>query len=135
MQEESKEGDWQVSRWKSTVPLAVAGFNYGKFKKSATMEKNTKYQIETYANQEIPDYLKAIQMLAEGTANIGSLNTVSMMEKAQSEATVSIDLFSTSSVPCPTAGSRSASSRPLAFGQAWPMLVYMPLSAFLDNTS
>ena len=33
---ESKEEDFAVSEWKSDVPLAVAGFNYGLFKKEAT---------------------------------------------------------------------------------------------------
>jgi len=135
MQEESKDGDWQVTRWKSTLPLAVAGFNYGKFKKNSTTEKNTKYLIETYANQHIPDYLKEIQMMAEGTSTtLGSLNTVNMMEKAHSEATVSINLFSRLFGPLPY-GRIALSQQPsVSFGQAWPMLVYMPLSAFLDTT-
>ena len=135
LQEETKEGDWQVTRWKSTVPLGVAGFNYGKFKKSTTTEKTTNYVIETYANKEIPAYLKEIQMAAEGTATtLGTLNTVSMMEKAHSEAEVSINLFSNLFGPLPY-GRIALSQQPsVSFGQAWPMLVYMPLSAFLDVT-
>src|SRR5207249_8325662 len=35
---ESKEGNLLVSRWKSDVPLAVAGFNYGRFKKSSVLD-------------------------------------------------------------------------------------------------
>jgi len=135
LQEETKEGDWQVTHWKSSLPLGVAGFNYGKFKKNVTTEKTTNYTIETYANQHIPDYLKEIQMMAEGTATtLGSLNTVSMMEKAHSEASVSINLFSNLFGPLPY-GRIALSQQPsVSFGQAWPMLVYMPLSAFLDNT-
>ncbi len=135
LQEESKEGDWQVTRWKSSLPLAVAGFNYGKFKKNVTTEKTTKYLVETYANQHIPDYLKEIQQMAEGTATtLGSLNTTGMMEKAHSEATVSINLFSNLFGPLPY-GRIALSQQPsVSFGQAWPMLVYMPLSAFLDTT-
>ncbi|HXK61083.1 MAG TPA: M1 family aminopeptidase [Acidobacteriota bacterium] len=124
-----------MTRWKSSLPLSVAGFNYGKFKKNSKTEQSTKYAIETYANQYIPDYLKEIQLMAEGTeTTLGALNTVSMMEKAQSEATASINLFS-NLYGLLHYGRIALTQQPsVSFGQAWPMLVYMPLSAFLDST-
>jgi hypothetical protein len=134
---ETKEGDWLVSKWKSDLPLAVAGFNYGKFKKFSATEKNTKYVIETYANRELPSYLRDLQNRAERgeyEMNIGALNTTGIMEKAQSEALVSIGLYSQMYGPLPY-GRVALTQQPfLNFGQAWPMLVYMPLPAFLDAT-
>jgi hypothetical protein len=52
---ESKEDNLAVSRWKSDVPLAVAGFNYGRFKKSSVVDEKLDYTIETYANQDLPN--------------------------------------------------------------------------------
>jgi hypothetical protein len=139
---ETKEGDLIVSRWKSDVPLAVAGFNYGKFKKNAVVDEKTKYTFESYANKDIPDYLKDIQRTVEQLENegyktattLGSLNTVSMMDKARAEAQLSIGLYSELYGPLPYGRVAMTQQPYFNFGQAWPMLVYMPLTAYLDST-
>ena len=60
---DTREGDLSVTRWSSgTTELAVAGFNYGRFKKKEFADKETGYNIEFYANEEVPDELKQIQM-------------------------------------------------------------------------
>ncbi|MBI3649849.1 MAG: carboxypeptidase regulatory-like domain-containing protein [Acidobacteria bacterium] len=139
---ETVEGDKAVTKWKSDVPLAVAGFNYGNFKKSIVQDDKTKYTLETYANRDIPDYLKDIQrqveqLQAAGMAvpvTLGSLNTTSMMEKARSEAQISMQIYTDMFGALPY-GRLALTQQPYAnFGQAWPMLVYMPLTAFLDST-
>jgi aminopeptidase N len=57
-----------------------------------------------------------------------------MLEHALSEAQASIGLFSSLFGPLPY-GRIAMTQQPFpSFGQAWPMLVYMPLSAFLDRT-
>ena len=139
---EAKEGDLNVSKWKSDVPLAVAGFNYGKFKKNAVVDDKTKYSFESYANRELPDYLKSLQHSIEqieseggstGTT-LGSLNTVSMMDKARAEAQLSVSLYSELFGPLPYGRVAMTQQPYFNFGQAWPMLVYMPLAAYLDST-
>ena len=42
----------------SGASLAVAGFNYGRFKKKEVTDSETKYEIEGYATSEVPDYLR-----------------------------------------------------------------------------
>lgn len=139
---EAKEGDWMVTQWKSEIPLAVAGFNYGKFKKEVVKEERTKYDIESYANKELPDSLKNLQRNVEAMENagvqtsttLGSLNTVSMMGKARAEAQIAIALYSDMFGELPY-GRIAMTQQPFfGFGQAWPMLVYMPLLAYLDST-
>lgn len=139
---EAKEGDWMVSKWKSDIPLAVAGFNYGKFKKEVVKDEKTKYDIESYANKELPDSLKSLQRTIESledqgvrtTTTLGSLNTVSMMGKARAEAQLSIALYTDMFGELPY-GRIAMTQQPFFdFGQAWPMLVYMPLFAYLDST-
>lgn len=139
---ETKEGDLVVTKWKSDVPLAVAGFNYGKFKKNAVVDDKTKYTFESYANRELPDYLKSLQhtieqVESEGVSTgttLGSLNTVNMMDKARAEAQLSVGLFSELYGPLPYGRVAMTQQPYFNFGQAWPMLVYMPLSAYLDST-
>ncbi|HEY2933524.1 MAG TPA: M1 family aminopeptidase [Acidobacteriota bacterium] len=132
---ESQDGKNLVTRWKSDLPLAVAGFNYGRFKKSSFQDPKNNYTIESYANKELPAYLKEIQRAAEGTATtLGSLNTVSLMDKARAEAQVSIDLYARQFGPLPYGRIAMTQQPYFAFGQAWPMLVYMPLISYLDST-
>ncbi len=139
---ETIEGDKMVTRWKSDVPLAVAGFNYGNFKKSAVTDQKTKYVLEAYANKDIPNYLKDLQRRVDQAEQagytvemtIGSLNTTSMMEKARAEAQIAVALYSDWFGDLPY-GRLAMTQQPYPnFGQAWPMLVYMPLTAFLDTT-
>jgi hypothetical protein len=139
---ETVEGDKAISKWKSDVPLAVAGFNYGNFKKSSVVDAGTKYTLEAYANRDIPDYLKDMQrqidqLQAQGVTvpmTLGALNTTSMMDKARGEAQVSIQIFTDMFGELPY-GRLAMTQQPYPnFGQAWPMLVYMPLTAFLDPT-
>jgi hypothetical protein len=132
---ERVEGDLSITDWKSDVPLAVAGFNYGKFKKTAAQDEKTKYAFESYANKEIPDYLKDAQQASdEGEAALGVLNTTSMMDKARAEAQLSVSLFSEMFGPLPYGRIAMTQQPYFSFGQAWPMLVYMPLIAYLDST-
>ncbi|NTU51029.1 MAG: M1 family metallopeptidase [Candidatus Aminicenantes bacterium] len=139
--DEAPEGDLVVTRWKSDVPLAVAGFNYGKFKKTSVVDEKLPYTIESYANKEIPDVLKSIQqqaaaLEAEGyrtETTLGALNTVGMMDKARAEAQVAVGLFSDLFGPLPYGRIAMTQQPYLGFGQAWPMLIYMPIVAYLDN--
>src|SRR5678816_1698278 len=53
---EVRDGETTVAKWSSgKVELAVAGFNYGRFKKKEIADKDTNYNVEFYANEEVPD--------------------------------------------------------------------------------
>jgi hypothetical protein len=54
---EWREENFAASEWVSEVPLAVAGFNYGLYKKKEVVDSDTKYQIEAYATSELPSYM------------------------------------------------------------------------------
>ncbi len=146
--ETRQEDKMEVTHWKSDIPLAVAGFNYGQFKKSVTEDKEVDYTIETYANRYIPDYLRAIQQEVDriespgkdgGRAvrtglTIGAINTTAMMDKARAEAQTAIRIYTSKYGALPYGRLAMTQQPSPSFGQAWPMLVYMPLSAFLDST-
>ncbi len=139
---ETQEGDVKITKWKSDVPLAVAGFNHGRFKKTAAKDDRLKYDIESFANKELPDSLKGLQREIEAAeaaglrteTTLGAMNTVSMMDKARGEAQVAMALYSAYFGELPY-GRIAMTQQPFFdFGQAWPMLVYMPLFAYLDST-
>ncbi len=127
LQKESKEDDFAVSEWKAEVPLAVAGFNYGLFKKKQVFDDKTHYEIETYATQDLPDELREV------TAGM-SISPASMADTARVEAQNAIRLFEAWFGPCPYGRIAITQQPAFDFGQSWPTLVYLPISAFLDST-
>jgi hypothetical protein len=128
---ETSDSKYKVTRWKSDFQIKVAGFNFGRFNKVSANEPNSHQEIETYANREVPDYLK---MLQREHPTMGALNTTGMIKKVQADAMNAFGIYSTFFGALPY-GRLAMSQQPsMSYGQAWPMLIYMPLSAFLDST-
>ncbi len=121
------EEEFAASQWTSEVPLAVAGFNYGQFKKKEMLDDATKYGIEGYATSDLPDYLK-------GMESIGGMSPVRMMDQGMVEAQNSMRIFTNWFGPAPY-GRIAITQQPQPFfGQSWPTLVYLPIMAFFDST-
>ena len=140
---DAQDGEVKVSKWSSgQTELAVAGFNYGRFKKKEVIDQDTGYGVEFYANEEVPDELKAIQQqIAELErkgykimATLGSISTTRMGDVALAEAQNAMRIYTAFFGKLPY--SRMAMTQQPAgfFGQAWPTLVYMPYIAFIDAT-
>ena len=136
----SEEGGSNTTRWKSDVPIDGAAFNYGRFKKGSSTDDKTRYTFESYANKDVPDYLKGIQLEADtvGTTStdttLGSLNTVSMMDKFRAEAQVAVALYTELFGPLPYGRVAMTQQPYFDFGEASPMLVFVPVLAYLDST-
>ncbi len=127
LEKESSEEGFAVTEWKSDVPLAVAGFNYGLFKKKHVIDPQTKYEVEAYATEEVPDYLHA-------AAERQMLTPAVMADRAVVDGQNSIRLFEKWFGDCPY-GRIAITQQPQPnFGQSWPSLVYLPLFAFFDST-
>jgi aminopeptidase N len=124
---ESKDGDAAVSEWKSDVPISVAGFNYGEFKKKKVSDELAKYDLEVYTTQNVP------ASLAQFEEQI-SLTPSAMAQNALVDAQNSIRVFQKMFGDAPY-GRLAVTQQPaFSFGQSWPTLVYLPVSAFLDGT-
>lgn len=121
------EGDFAASQWVSEVPLAVAGFNYGQFKKKELTDADTKYGIEGYATSELPGYLR-------GAESIGGMSPVRMMDQGIVEAQNSMRLFTNWFGPAPYGRIAITQQPQMSFGQSWPTLVYLPIISFFDST-
>jgi hypothetical protein len=140
---DSKEGDIAVAKWSSgQTELAVAGFNYGRFKKKVITDKDSGYDIEFYANVEVPDELKEIQqridqMESQGQrtmTTLGAISTTGIADSALADAENAMRIYNAYYGKLPY-GRIAMTQQPAAnFGQAWPTLVYMPYMAFIDST-
>ena len=140
---ETKDGDITVAKWSSgTTELAVAGFNYGRFKRKELIDKDTGYDIEFYANTEVPDELKQIQMAIEQAeaagvktaTTLGSISTTGMADQAIAQAENATRIYTNFFGKLPYTRLAMSQQPAAFFGQAWPTLVYMPYTAFIDTT-
>jgi hypothetical protein len=122
------EGDFAASQWVSEVPLAVAGFNYGSFKKKEVADKETNYMIEGYATSNLPSYL-----VGAGD-QIGGMTPTRLMEGAMVEAQNSMRIFTLWFGESPYGRIAITQQPQFNFGQSWPSLVYLPIISFFDST-
>ena len=143
LEADKQDGGVMVAKWSSgKTELAVAGFNYGKFKKKELLDKDTGYNIEFYANTEVPDELKQIQMridqaeragVVTGTT-LGSVSTTGMADSAIADAENSTRIYNAYFGKLPYTRVAMTQQPAGFFGQAWPTLVFMPYIAFIDTT-
>ncbi len=127
LQEESVEGDLAVSHWVTPLPVAVAGFNYGEYKKVELADDITHYKISGYYLSELPDRLRrfrALQTMAPGGM------TKYALEQTRAQMQICTSYFGRSAYD-----DISITEQPdFNFGQSWPNLVYLPISAYTDST-
>lgn len=120
-------GKYQEARWISEIPIAVAGFNLGRFKDKSIEDSITNYHIVGYAARELPHYLR-------GAENIGGMSPARLLDNTLVETQNSIRLFTLWFGPSPFGRIAITQQPQFSFGQSWPGLVYLPLVAYLDAT-
>ncbi len=127
LQSESTEQDLAVSHWITPSPVAVAGFNYGGYEKIELADEITGYKISGYYLPELPDNLRHRRALQ-------SMAPKSMTKYALEQTRAQLQL-------CTFYFGKSAydeiyvTEQPnFNFGQSWPNLVYLPISAYTDST-
>ncbi|MDX6531654.1 MAG: hypothetical protein QOH41_3944 [Blastocatellia bacterium] len=143
VQPDQREGDVMIAKWSSgKTDLAVAGFNYGRFKKKEFADKETGYNIEFYANEELPDSVVAMQHAIEraesngGTTmtTLGAISTTSIANSALADAENATRIYNAYFGKLPYTRLAMTQQPAGFFGQAWPTLVFMPFIAFIDTT-
>jgi Peptidase family M1 domain/Carboxypeptidase regulatory-like domain len=127
LQGESTEQDFAVTHWITPLPVAVAGFNYGDYKKIELPDEKTGYKISGYYLTELPDNLRRYSVLRSVAP--GSM-TKYALEQTRAQLQVCTYFFGKSPYD-----DISITEQPnFAFGQSWPNLVYLPISAYMDST-
>ena len=141
---EKTEGKITTTEWKTDVPLAVVGFNLGRFtRKEATVENKgaANLTIDAYANTTVPDSFQqpdstlARDVHAEDQGGpIGQIDTPLMLPVQLSQGEVAARLYSTYFGALPFTKVALTQQFACNYGQSWPMLVYLPICGFLDST-
>jgi hypothetical protein len=123
---EANDGDLAVAKWSSgETALAVAGFNYGLFKKKEVLDAETGYNIEFYGNEEELARMRGVP---------GSMSTMGMANSMLVDAQNSTRVYNVYFGKLPFTRLALTQQPAGNFGQAWPTLVYMPYTAFMDST-
>src|SRR5271169_3570272 len=63
---DSNDGGQNVTVWKSEAPQTVAGFSFGRFKEEENKLTKPDYLIQSYANEESPDWVNSLNRAAQG---------------------------------------------------------------------
>lgn len=123
LEQSSVEQEFGVTHWVSDIPLAVAGFNYGDFRKFSKTDDTTSYLLEAYATKEAPSYMGR-----------SAISPTAMAQNTLVDAQNAIRCFQYYFGPLAYGRIAITQQPQFNFGQSWPMLVYLPVSAFLDDT-
>jgi hypothetical protein len=123
---EWKEKDYLCSQWVSEIPLAVAGFNLAEYEKKQVGEVKTSVAVEGYATAHAPDYV----ISAGGT----DFSPVTMNRQIISQAQAAVQVYELYFGKSEFERLAITQQSAFDYGQSWPTLVYLPLSAYLDST-
>jgi Peptidase family M1 domain len=146
---DTTEGDHDVTVWKSEVPLTVAGFNFGKFKREEVKLDKPDMLVQSYANEDPPDWVRSlhsnvnsemVQGMNEPKGSdtggaLGSMSTVVLNKKALAEAELSVRIYTDFFGPIPYKRLQVTQQTATNFGQSWPGLVYLPMTYLFDTTT
>jgi len=127
LERESVEQDLAVSHWTTPIPVAVAGFNYGEYQRLDVPDDITGYKISGYYLSELPDNLRRSRALQ-------SLAPRSMTKYALEQTRAQMQLCSFYFGKIPYEEIHITEQPDFNFGQSWPNLVYLPISAYTDST-
>jgi len=141
LQGESTEAGFAVTHWVTPVPVAVAGFNYGRYVKMDFPDPLTHYNISGYYLPELPSSLKRFQGGAFGGDNnsmqgnaLAGMAPGAMTKYALDQARAQMQLCTFYFGKAPYDNLEITEQPNFNFGQSWPNLVYLPISAYVDST-
>ena len=142
---ESNEGGQNVTVWKSENPQTVAGFSFGRFKEEEARLTKPEYFIQSYANEESPDWVKNLQHAVSGDlptqgshlgapVALGTMSTTALNKKALAEGEMAVELYTDYFGPSLFKHMQLTQQTACNFGQSWPELVWIPICYYFDTT-
>ena len=140
---ESTEGGQNTSVWKSEAPQTVAGFNFGRFKVEEAKLSKPEMFVQSFANEEPPNWVQSLQQAASNTlprgstmsgVALGSMSTTSLNKKALAEGELAVELYTDYFGPPLFTHLELTQQTACNFGQSWPGLVWIPICYYFDTT-
>lgn len=138
---ESNDGGQNVTVWKSEAPQTVAGFNFGRFKMEEGKLAKPEYLVQSFANQESPDWVQSLQHAASGDelptqglhtgpeVSLGTMSTTGLNKKALAEGELAVELYTDYFGPSSFKHLQVTQQTACNFGQSWPELVWIPTTS------
>jgi hypothetical protein len=127
--EQHTEAGFSVTHWTTPVPIAVAGFNYGQYKKIDFPDTITHYEIAGYYLQDLPSSLAPYEHGA-----LSGMAPAAMTKYALDQARAQMQVCTLYFGRAPYENVYITEQPNFGFGQSWPNLVYLPISAYIDST-
>ena len=141
---DNNEGGQNVTVWKSETPQTVAGFSFGRFKVEEGKVDKPEYFIQSYANQESPDWVNSLQhavnddlpTMGSHTTDValGTMSTTGLNKKALAEGELAVQLYTDYFGPSLFKHLQLTQQTACNFGQSWPELVWIPICYYFDTT-
>jgi len=135
---ESSDGKITTSEWSTETPLPVVGFSLGEFEtKEAKIGTPLGGQltVDAYANKQRPDFVAlAAEAFQEANQGVGTLDTTPMLANELSQGQVAAQIYSDYFGPLSFPHIALTQQSACNYGQSWPMLVYLPICGFFDQT-
>jgi hypothetical protein len=142
---ENNEGGQEVTVWKSEAPQSVAGFNFGRFKMEEARLEKPEYLVQSFANQESPNWVNSLKHAASGDdlptmgphggeVALGLMSTTGLNKKALAEGALAVQLYSDYFGPSSFKHLQVTQQTACNFGQSWPELVWIPICYYFDTT-
>jgi len=131
LQGQSEETGFAVSHWVTPVPVAVAGFNYGKYQHIEMADPITHYAISGYYLMDLPDNLSPY---SRGNGPLATMAPKAMTSFALEQARAQMQVCTIFFGKAPYENLAITEQPNFNFGQSWPSLVYLPISAYIDST-
>ncbi len=140
------EGDEAVTSWTTDLPIRVAGFNFGKFKKLTQSDPKSGFGVDVYAAATTPDVVYMIDRIlgAQGNdpdqdaggapgADAHLLKTGKLADLVIAQTLFADRVFSTYFGPLPERRVAITQQSEWNYGQSWPSLIFLPYMAFLNS--
>ena len=112
LEKENEEEGKNVARWKSDLPMRVAGFNYGKFQKLTRDDPDSGVRVDVYTGRDTAKF-----------ANDAMADALNAARTAR--------VFFGKAPYTPFSVTQQVQWN---FGQSWPSLVYLPTLALTSST-
>jgi hypothetical protein len=127
---ESVEQGFAVTHWVAKIPVAVAGFNYGAYQRVDIDDPIDHYKISGYYLADLPDSLTPYR----DKAFLSSMSPTSMTKYALDQARAQMQVCTMFFGKGPYEDLYVTEQPNFNFGQSWPNLVFLPISAYIDST-
>jgi len=150
MAEDHMDGEWRVTRWRTPVPIRLAGFNLGDYQKVSGSAPG--FDVEVYGNRRLEAALQRPQTqtilpptpMPAGHRPARKLNAdpvvneihtdpdpVARLRNVAADVSSSLEFFSAKFGP-PALKTLTVAPIPGTFGQGFPGLVYLSTLSYLD---